>query len=92
MQFSADYQGPVLIINLWPTFCEDSNTMNPILISNSAATKPSTRRLALGVAVLATAAFAMASTSCATTKGFGRDVQKVGDKIETKAERTGGAN
>ena len=31
------------------------------------------------------------STSCATSRGFGRDLQKVGDKIETTADETGGA-
>lgn len=31
------------------------------------------------------------STSCATTKGFGQDLQKVGSRIENKANSTGGA-
>ncbi len=31
------------------------------------------------------------STSCATSRGFGKDLQKVGDKIESKADETGGA-
>lgn len=68
--------------------------MNPILISNTTcnSNKAASRPLMMGLAVVATAAFAFATTSCATTKGFGRDVQKVGNKIETKAERTGGAN
>jgi predicted small secreted protein len=68
--------------------------MNPVLISKVAFTKTSAanRHLTMGLAVLATAAFAFASTSCATTKGFGHDVKKVGNKIEHKASETGGAN
>ena len=68
--------------------------MNPILISKVVCSKPSVakRPLTVGLAVLATAAFAIGSTSCATTKGFGHDVEKVGNKIERKAAQTGGAN
>ncbi len=68
--------------------------MNPILISKVVCTKSkaANRPLMMGLAVVATAAFALASTSCATTKGFGRDVKKVGNKIEKTADRTGGAS
>jgi predicted small secreted protein len=68
--------------------------MNPVLISKTVFTKSATanRHVTMGLAVLATAAFALASTSCATTKGFGHDVKKVGNKIENKAAQTGGAN
>ena len=52
----------------------------------------STVAFTIGLSVLATAAFAIGSTSCATTKGFGQDVEKVGSKIEQKANQTGGAN
>ena len=31
------------------------------------------------------------STSCATTRGFGQDLQKVGNRIENRADATGGA-
>jgi predicted small secreted protein len=31
------------------------------------------------------------STSCATTRGFGQDLQKVGNKLENEADATGGA-
>lgn len=31
------------------------------------------------------------STSCAATKGFGQDLQKVGSRIENRADATGGA-
>jgi entericidin B len=68
--------------------------MNPIFLSKVICTQPSTanRFLILGFAFLATGAFALSATSCATTKGFGRDVEKVGNKIENAADRTGGAN
>jgi len=31
--------------------------------------------------------FAAVGTGCNTTKGFGQDVEKLGDKIEKKASR-----
>jgi predicted small secreted protein len=31
------------------------------------------------------------SSSCATTKGFGQDLQKVGNRLENQADATGGA-
>jgi predicted small secreted protein len=31
------------------------------------------------------------SSSCATTRGFGQDLQKVGNRLETQADSTGGA-
>jgi entericidin A len=30
------------------------------------------------------------TTSCSTTKGLGQDLQKVGERIEDRAESTGG--
>lgn len=67
--------------------------MNPVIISKVVANQLSrfNRTAALFFAVMLTAAFALSTTSCATSKGFGRDVQKVGDKIEDAADRTGGA-
>lgn len=69
-------------------------TMNPVIISKVVSTKVSAlnRHLVLGFAVIGTAALALANTSCATSKGFGKDVKKVGNKIENAADRTGGAN
>jgi predicted small secreted protein len=50
---------------------------------HDAAMHSSLRRIVL---LLVTAAvFALATTGCQTTKGFGKDVQKLGDKIEDKA-------
>lgn len=34
---------------------------------------------------------AVFSSSCATTRGFGQDLQKVGNRLETQADSTGGA-
>ncbi|MBX3741840.1 MAG: entericidin A/B family lipoprotein [Akkermansiaceae bacterium] len=68
--------------------------MNPVVISKTAANQLSNfnRTLLCGFALMVTAAFALSTTSCATSKGFGRDVKKVGNKIENAADRTGGAN
>lgn len=42
--------------------------------------------------VLSLAASGIAlSTSCSTTRGFGQDLQKVGNRIEERADATGGA-
>lgn len=41
--------------------------------------------------LLAAAAATALSTSCATTKGFGQDLQKVGNNLENKANESGGA-
>jgi len=41
------------------------------------------RRLAL--LVLAAAFFALITTGCQTSKGFGKDVEKLGDNIQKKA-------
>jgi predicted small secreted protein len=41
--------------------------------------------------LLLTAPATLFSTSCATTKGFGQDLQKVGSRIENNANSTGGA-
>jgi len=43
----------------------------------------SLKRLAL--VLLAGAFFALLSTGCQTSKGFGKDVEKLGDKIQDKA-------
>ena len=39
--------------------------------------------------LLALAAAAVVLNSCRTTEGFGRDLQKVGNKIENEASRRG---
>lgn len=47
-----------------------------------------TKRLALLSLVVVGAAI---SSSCATTKGFGQDLQKLGGRVEDRANATGGA-
>ncbi len=37
--------------------------------------------------VIAAALFALFTTGCNTTRGLGRDVEKLGDKIQEKASR-----
>jgi predicted small secreted protein len=61
--------------------------MNPILIPERRCqhSKPSFFRIATmaaGILILGTAAL---STSCSTARGFGRDVEKAGDKIQEAA-------
>jgi predicted small secreted protein len=63
--------------------------MNPILIAERRCqnTKPSVFRfatMAAGIFILGAAAL---STSCSTARGFGRDVEKTGDKIQDAASR-----
>lgn len=59
--------------------------MNPILITktNCHAIFPPLRTLTLAIGALLIVAGA--TTSCNTTKGFGRDVEKTGDKIQEAA-------
>lgn len=60
--------------------------MNPIIISktNCQNAKSSSARF-LTLAAGALLLIAGATTSCATTKGFGKDVEKTGDKIQNAA-------
>ena len=44
----------------------------------------SLKRLAL--LLLSTAILALVSTGCQTSKGFGKDVEKLGDKIQEKSK------
>ncbi len=61
--------------------------MNPILIAKTPCQnrqQPSVRVFALmaGAALILVAG---ATTSCSTTRGFGQDVEKTGDKIQRAA-------
>lgn len=63
--------------------------MNPILIAERRCQnpKPSLLRfatLAAGALILGAAAM---TTSCSTARGFGRDVERTGDKIQDAASR-----
>ena len=66
--------------------------MHPILISRRFhSTKSKMRRRVLGLLGLSAAsAFTFTTSSCATTKGFGEDLQKMGEKVEAQAVETGG--
>ena len=46
------------------------------------------KHLPCALLLLATLA---ASSSCSTTRGFGQDLQKVGNRLESQADETGGA-
>ena len=41
-------------------------------------------------AILVSAAVLAFGNSCSTTKGFGQDLQKVGSRLEERADATGG--
>ena len=41
----------------------------------------------LALILIVASFFALASTGCNTTKGLGKDVEKLGDKIQEKASR-----
>lgn len=67
----------------WSGACDSAFTMSPILISKIRACRPSNSRvrfalMAAGASLLLVAG----ATSCATTKGFGRDIEKTGEKIQ----------
>ena len=40
----------------------------------------------LGLLLLTAAFLALATTGCQTSKGFGKDVEKLGDKIQEKSK------
>ncbi len=63
--------------------------MNPILISKTnchSNNRSSIRRFAI-VAGASLLILAGASSSCSTANGFGRDVERTGDKIQDAASR-----
>jgi len=47
-------------------------------------------KIARIIALVLAGAGVAVSVSCNTTRGFGQDLQKVGEKMEERAERTGG--
>ena len=51
---------------------------------------PVMKNLKIAFLFLTAAAIALTG-SCATTKGFGQDLQKVGNRLESRADATGGA-
>jgi len=63
--------------------------MNPILVSKSVCCVKvkSSRRLFTGATCVAAMVLVLATSSCATGRGFGRDVQRAGQNIEEAARR-----
>lgn len=61
--------------------------MNPIFIAKTScrASEKSTLRVFAITAGAALLLIAGATTSCGTTRGFGRDVEKTGEKIQNAA-------
>ena len=53
-------------------------------LNYSASMNSSLKHLAL--LLLTAAFFALVSTGCQTSKGFGKDVEKLGDKIQEKSK------
>lgn len=66
---------------------EDFPLRPATIASNGIGTMKNLKSALLLASVVAT----VLSSSCATSRGFGKDLQKVGDKIETTADETGGA-
>lgn len=62
--------------------------MNPILIPNHrCASRPGTPLRTLAMAAGASVLLVAGATSCSTTKGFGRDIEKTGEKIQDASYR-----
>ncbi len=61
--------------------------MNPVLIASHhcRTTKTPTTRVFAIVVGIAVVILAGATTSCNTTRGFGQDVERTGDRIEHAA-------
>ena len=71
----------------WRGSCEEGFIMNTLFISKicTRASKPSTSGSVLLYGLASLFLVAGAIPSCATTAGFGRDVEKVGDEIQDAA-------
>lgn len=62
--------------------------MNPIFINKTPClSKLPPLRVAALTAGACAIIFASVATSCSTTKGFGKDVEKTGEKIQNAASR-----
>ena len=71
----------------WRDACETGFTMNPILIPKTHCRNSKQLPFRLFVIVAGASALFVAglTSSCATAKGFGQDVEKTGDKIQEVA-------
>lgn len=63
--------------------CRDHPMVSACILRYSVIMNFSLKRLAL--LVLAAATLAFVTAGCQTSKGFGKDVEKLGDKIQDKA-------
>ncbi len=61
--------------------------MNPIIIANTNCQSKQSPVRQFAMAAAALLLLAGASASCSTAKGFGKDVEKTGDKIQHAASR-----
>ncbi|MEY3895047.1 MAG: hypothetical protein RLZZ214_566, partial [Verrucomicrobiota bacterium] len=68
----------------WCGTCELTSTMKATNHSSQKASSSRFTALTVGTLILIAAGM---STSCATTRGFGQDVEKTGDKIQEAAAR-----
>lgn len=73
----------------WRKTCKTDSTMNPILIAKTSCRNSMKAPVRLFVIATGASALLLAglTSSCATTKGFGQDVEKTGDKIQEAAAR-----
>jgi predicted small secreted protein len=73
----------------WLDDCDGRSAMNPVLVSKGlyCLKFKSTRGLLAGMACAAVVLFALATSSCATGRGLGQDIQRAGQNIEEAARR-----
>ncbi len=82
--------GPLEVNHLWNALpagvapAKIRRVMNPILVPQSifCMNSKSSRGVLAGIACLATVVIALANSSCATSRGFGRDVEHLGEEIQ----------
>ena len=69
---------PIDIDRGWSYRCGGNHNQSTIM---------SSAKKSMLVSLLAAMLFALITTGCNTSKGFGKDVEKVGEKIQDKASR-----
>lgn len=73
--------------NEWSILCDRALTMNPIFLTRPITALTFKSKGLFIVCGLFVAATCFTSSSCATARGFGHDVEHVGEKIQEKADR-----
>jgi predicted small secreted protein len=73
----------------WRIPCMDAITMNPILIHKTCSCGSENQQSVGRFAIIAAGVvlLALSAASCATTRGFGQDVETAGENIEQAASR-----